>query len=151
MKKILLLMIFFSFLGMIFPPHQSAQQKAEEAVKATLISMWTAIEENDVEKYSSYIHPEFTSFGEFDVYIKSGKELEVRSVAQWLKKAKNVHTDMHQPEVKIIDRVAWITYYWTDYGEEDGKRFSSRGKSTRIFTKENGKWLCIHAHHTAVP
>ena len=24
-------------------------------------------------------------------------------------------------------------------------------KSTRIFVKEDGKWLCIHGHYTAVP
>jgi hypothetical protein len=44
-----------------------------------------------------------------------------------------------------------IVYYWTDSGEVDGKRFTSRGKSTRIFVKENGQWLCIHGHYTAVP
>jgi hypothetical protein len=58
---------------------------------------------------------------------------------------------MHQPEVKVIGEVAWITYYWTDSGLVDGKRFSSRGKSTRIFVKEKEKWLCIHGHYTAVP
>jgi ketosteroid isomerase-like protein len=44
--------------------------------------------------------------------------------------------------------VAWITYYWTDGGLLDGKPFSSRGKSTRIFVKEGGRWLCIHGHYT---
>ena len=51
----------------------------------------------------------------------------------------------------VIDRVAWITYYWTDSGAIGGERFTSRGKSTRIFIKEDGKWLCIHGHYTAVP
>ncbi|MFQ5792327.1 MAG: nuclear transport factor 2 family protein [Acidobacteriota bacterium] len=46
--------------------------------------------------------------------------------------------------------VAWITYYWTDWGEIEGERFTSRGKSTRIFVKEDGKWLCIQGHYTAV-
>ena len=32
-----------------------------------------------------------------------------------------------------------------------GERFPSRGKSTRIFVREDGKWLCIHGHYTAVP
>jgi len=26
-----------------------------------------------------------------------------------------------------------------------------RGKVTRIFVRENGVWLCIHSHFTAVP
>ena len=31
-----------------------------------------------------------------------------------------------------------------------GERFTTQGKSTRIFVKENGKWLCIHGHFTTV-
>jgi len=30
-------------------------------------------------------------------------------------------------------------------------RFTNRGKSTRIFVKQDGQWLCIHGHYTAVP
>ncbi|MAG71901.1 MAG: hypothetical protein CL471_16670 [Acidobacteria bacterium] len=45
---------------------------------------------------------------------------------------------------------AWITYYWTDSGIGADGRFTSRGKSTRIFVCENGRWLCIHGHYTAV-
>ena len=32
-----------------------------------------------------------------------------------------------------------------------GERFPSRGKSARIFVREDGKWLCIHSHYTALP
>ena len=53
--------------------------------------------------------------------------------------------------VTVRGTVAWITYYWTDEGVIDGKRFTSRGKSTRLFVKENGQWLCIHGHYTLVP
>jgi hypothetical protein len=51
----------------------------------------------------------------------------------------------------VMGPVAWVLYYWTDEGDVEGKRTVSRGKSTRIFVKENGKWLCIHGHYTAVP
>jgi len=37
---------------------------------------------------------------------------------------------------------------WKDHGTTNGEAFSSRGKSTRIFVKENGKCLCIHGHYT---
>ena len=29
--------------------------------------------------------------------------------------------------------------------------FTQFGKSTRIFVRENGRWLCIHGHYTALP
>lgn len=128
-----------------------AEQSETEAVKTTLVAMWDAIEKGDAERYASYIHPDYTSFGESDVYLSVGKEQELRAITAYLKRAQNVHTEMHQPQVTIRDRTAWIIYYWSDSGEVDGKRFTSRGKSTRIFVEEDGRWLCVHGHFTAVP
>lgn len=123
----------------------------EEAIKDVLVSMWDAVEKGDLDRYQSYIHPDFTAFGENDVYLAEGKEIEVSGMAEYLRRARAVHTEMHQPRVVVRGDVAWITYYWTDSGTIDGQRFTSRGKSTRIFVKENGKWLVIHGHYTAVP
>ena len=132
-------------------PAQSVPAGDEEEIKATLVAMWQAIEEGDLDRYASFVHPDFTSFGENEVYLASGKEHEIRSYGEYLQRASNVHTDMHQPEVTVRGDTAWITYYWTDSGDIDGRRFSSRGKSTRIFVREDGRWLCIHGHYTAVP
>ncbi len=129
-----------------------AQSSRDEAViKETLVAMWDAIERGDVERYASYLHPDFTSFGESDVYLAIGKEQELRSITNFVQRSHNVHTDMHQPQVTIRGDVAWIVYYWTDAGFVEGTRYTSRGKSTRIFVRENGRWLCIHGHYTAVP
>ena len=130
---------------------QGEDASEQKAIQETLVAMWDAIENGDIDRYASYVHPDFTAFGEYDVYIAKGKELEVASYADYLKRASGVHTEMHQPEVTVKGDVAWITYYWTDYGMSGGERFVSRGKSTRIFVKEDGKWLCIHGHYTAVP
>jgi ketosteroid isomerase-like protein len=149
MRTALIVAMSFAWMGSAVA--QSSTAGDAEDVKATLLAMWDAIEKRDVERYASYIHPEFTSFGEADVYLATGKEYEVRNITEYLERATNVHTEMHQPEVTVQGEVAWIVYYWTDSGEVDGKRFTSRGKSTRIFVKENGRWLCVHGHYTAVP
>jgi ketosteroid isomerase-like protein len=134
------------------PAQQTTANEVDaNAVKETLVAMWDAIEREDMEGYSSFIHPEFTAFGEGDVYLAEGKDLEVRSITDWVSRVEGVHTEMHQPEVTIHGDVAWITYYWSDSGyRNDGTRYTSRGKSTRIFVRENGRWLCIHGHHTEV-
>ncbi len=139
-------------LGLAAPAAaQAADPKDAADVKATLIAMWDAIEKGDVDRYASYVHPDFTSFGENDVYLTAGKEAEVRSYRDYLRRATGVHTEMHQPAVTVRGDTAWITYYWTDAGMIESKRFTSRGKSTRIFVREAGRWLCIHGHYTAVP
>ena len=120
-------------------------------ITAALVAMWDAIEKGDVDRYATYVHPAFTSFGENDTYITEGKDAEVRNYRAYLQRASDVHTDMHQPVISVRGDVAWITYYWTDAGTLEGKRFTSRGKSTRIFVREGGRWLCIHGHYTAVP
>jgi ketosteroid isomerase-like protein len=141
------LLSLFAFPGAA----QTLDSKDAADVKAALVAMWDAVEKGDVDRYATYLHPAFTSFGENDTYITEGKEAEVRNYRDYLRRATGVHTDMHQPAVSVRGDVAWITYYWTDSGTSEGKRFASRGKSTRIFVREGGRWLCIHGHYTAVP
>lgn len=129
----------------------SAQTDEELEVMRTLDAMWAAIEAGDADAYAAFVHPDFSQFGEFDPYLAQGKELEVDGMRDYLSRASGVHTEMHQPEVTIRGDVAWIAYYWTDSGYSNGERFTSRGKSTRIFVREDGRWLCIHGHYTAIP
>jgi ketosteroid isomerase-like protein len=125
--------------------------KQEEEIKSTLNHMWEAIEHEDIERYASYIHPDFTQFGESDTTLLIGKEAEINGTITWLENASDIHTEMEEPLVVIKDSVAWLTYYWKDHGTTNGEPFSSRGKSTRIFVRENGRWLCIHGHYTLLP
>jgi ketosteroid isomerase-like protein len=151
MRCYLVLILLLNWPGMLSAQGSATAERDAEEVKATLVAMWAAIEAGDVERYATYVHPDITVFGENDLYLAEGAELEVRGIADWVKRAPGVHTEMHQPQVTIRGDVAWITYYWTDSGIQDGERFSTRGKSTRIFVREDGRWLCIHAHFTAVP
>ncbi len=123
----------------------------EQAIKDTLVAMWAAIEVGDINAYAKHVHPDFTAFGESDVYLAEGKALEVYSMRDWATRSSKVHTEMHDPKVTVRGDTAWITYYWTDAGMSDGKRYTSRGKSTRVFVREDARWLCIHGHYTAVP
>ena len=142
------LLVFLALAGS--PSFAEAQGgDVEEEIKAILIDMWAAIEEEDLDRYASHLHPDFTSFGETDLYLNEGKDYELRAYADYLRRVDGVHTEMHQPSVTVRGDVAWITYYWTDAGTRTGgERFTSRGKSTRIFVREDGRWLCVHGHYT---
>lgn len=129
----------------------SSIQDDKKAVKEALTGMWSAIEKEDMGTYAAYIHPEFTQFGENDSVLRVGKKTEVESIRSWIKNSSGIHTEMHEPRITIKDQVAWIVYYWSDRGITDGVEFTSKGKSTRIFVKEGGKWLCIHGHYTLLP
>ena len=148
-------MILLSLLG-VWSCSRSSHTKMlsnspEEQVKATLIEMWDAIEKEDIDRYAQYVHPDFTQFGETDPVLREGKEAEIAGINAWIKESDNIHTEMIDPKVTIEGNVAWITYYWSDHVTTNGEKFSSKGKSTRIFVKENNKWLCIHGHYTLLP
>ncbi|MGI9552803.1 MAG: YybH family protein [Aurantibacter sp.] len=142
------LLLFFLILGCT---STTTDTDEEQAVKDTLVQMWDAIEKEDIERYATYVHEDFTQFGETDPTLNIGKQMEVEGVSKWVKTSDNIHTEMVDPKVTVKKNVAWITYYWSDQGTTDGKSFASKGKSTRIFVKENGKWLCIHGHYTLLP
>ena len=117
-------------------------------IKTALIDMWDAIEKEDIERYASYIHPDFTQFGETDSVLRIGKSAEIEGISSWVENSSDIHTEMLEPRITVKGNTAWIVYYWSDRGISEGKTFTSRGKSTRIFVKEDGKWLCIHGHYT---
>ena len=123
----------------------------KETIKSTLVDMWDAIEKGDIKRYAGYIHPNFTQFGENDSVLRFGKKAEIKGIKDWIDSSSPIHTEMHEPNVIINENTAWITYYWSDSGITNGKTFATRGKSTRIFVKENDKWLCIHGHYTLLP
>ena len=125
--------------------------KEEAAIHAVLTNMWDALEKHDLERYASYVHNDFTQFGENDSTLLVGKENEVAAIKNWMGRSSNVHTEMIDPRITIKGDIAWIVYYWSDGGVSNGAPFSSHGKSTRIFVKENGQWLCIHGHYTSLP
>lgn len=123
-------------------------EKQKEEIKQTLVDMWDAIEKGDIERYASYVHPDFTQWGETAKTLREGKEKEVKAIKDWIEEPTKVATVMKEPKVTIRGNTAWITYFWEDEGTSKGKPFATRGKSTRIYVKENGKWLCIHGHYT---
>ena len=130
---------------------EQQDQNEKEQVKQTLIAMWDAIEQEDMERYATFIHPEFTQFGETDPVLRIGKEAEIEGITGWVAVAENIHTEMVEPRVTLRGTMAFITYYWKDHGTTNGTPFATTGKSTRIFVKENGQWLCIHGHYTLLP
>lgn len=132
-------------------PEAKPNVNAEEEIRATLVEMWDAVEKGDIDRYAALVHPDFTQFGENDSALLVGKEAEVAGMRKSMQKATDVHTEMIDPRITIKGDVAWIVYYWSDSGLSNGKPFATHGKSTRIFVKENGKWLCIHGHYTLLP
>ena len=151
MKKIIFLIGLIVLILSCNESISSVKITGEEEIKKTLLQMWDAIEKGDIDRYATYVHPNFSQFGENDSILREGKEAEIKGIQSWLKNSAEIHTEMIDPKVTINGNTAWIVYYWSDMGLTNGQKFETRGKSTRVFVKENGKWLCIHGHYTLLP
>ena len=130
---------------------EASIERQKEEIKNVLTQMWDAIEKEDIDRYASFVHPDFTQFGETDSVLRIGKDTEVNGIKEWVKNSSEIHTEMIDPMITINGNTAWIVYYWSDHGLTNDEPFASKGKSTRIFVKEDGKWLCIHGHYTLLP
>ncbi len=147
MKKLLATLLVL----LVVSPSLQANQSDEQQIIANINAMWKAVETDNLKAYLKHIHPDYSVFGESDAYLHKGKDMEAIDYADYMRRSDGVRTFMHQPSVTVKGDTAWITYYWSDAGYISGERFTSRGKSTRIFVKENGEWLCIHSHFTQLP
>jgi ketosteroid isomerase-like protein len=143
--------LFWLSIFLLSPLHAQQNASPQTEIINNIHAMWKAIEKGNLPDYMQYIHPQYSLFGEGDAYLHKGKDKEAIDIGDFINRAKGVRTFMHQPEVVVRGDTAWITYYWSDAGTISGERYTSRGKSTRIFVKESGKWLCIHSHFTELP
>ncbi len=150
-QQFILLTIILTVFFSCSKTEVKTNQEQKEIIKSTLIDMWDAIEKGDIERYASYVHKDFTQFGEYDSVLRSGKVAEIKGIKDWIENSTAIHTEMHDPKVTVNGNMGYITYYWSDAGSTDGKPFTTRGKSTRVFIKENGSWFCIHGHYTLLP
>ena len=147
MKKLLSVALIL----LAFSHNLQANQTDQQQIIANIHAMWKAVETDNLKAYLKHIHPDYSVFGEGDAYLHQGKDKEAIDYADYMRRSEGVRTFMHQPKVTVKGDTAWVTYYWSDAGYISGKRFTSRGKSTRIFVKENEQWLCIHSHFTELP
>ena len=129
------------------------KDSVEQEIIGTQVAMWAAIEAEDVARYASYVHPDYTAFNETATEIMVGRDKEIASVTGWVSRYDEIKTWMRDARVTVVGDMAVLSYIWEDTSihTESGTHESSTGKSTRIFKREGDKWLCLHAHFTYIP
>lgn len=139
------------FLLFVSTQNLCAQQLPDNeqlAVRQTLKNMWTAIEAQDLDRYATYIHPDYTQFGETDSALLSGKTAALQALRGFLQRSSHVHTEMSETRITVKGNIAWLTCYQAESGFLDGQSYTILNKATRIFIREKKDWQCIHAHFT---
>ncbi len=65
---------------------------------------------------------------------------------------KSVYGDMQNPKVQVYGDTAILTYNFAGISRQaDGKVQPSIAKSTRVYNRQNGRWMMVHANFAPVP
>ena len=140
---------FVFLFGMLLSTALFAQQKEEEAVKQTIVTMFDAMRAGDSSLLATTFHPEMTlkSVG----MNKEGQvQLRSENAKEFLKAVGTPHDIVWDErilswEIRIDGPMATA---WTEYQFYAGERFSHCGVNAFQLIKQNDKWTIFHIADT---
>lgn len=135
---------------------QSSNQSVADGVIAMVRAQWAAgmKDPTDVAEQMKNIADDYTEFnGDYATRLE-GKAMNMRlAEAGGVSSVKTVAAEMANQKVQVYNGdVAILSYNYVGLSKDkDGKTEPSRAKSTRVYVKQNGKWMLVHANFGADP
>lgn len=121
--------------------------KVAAEIIALVRSQWEGeIKGTAVEDQMSTVADDYTEFSHELPVLLSGKPLMERfSTAP--SDGKTLYSEMLGPKVQVYADTAVLTYHYLGYfRERDGSMSKSLEKATRVYVRQNGRWMLVHAH-----
>ena len=87
-------------------------------------------------------------------FVDTNENGQIATKAQQLAKVAHSHTKItslkvDQQRTDIYGDTAVVTERFTALYETEGKRGEEVGRSTDVWVKQNGRWMCVAAHSSA--
>lgn len=158
MKKLMLILIASACCS-AFTVNASAQQ-ADKTIADAVIAMtkaqWAAgmKDPTNVAAQSKDMSDDYTELNADFATRIDGKAMNSRLAEGVAKDASKVTAaEMLNEKVQVYNGdVAILTYNYAGTSiDKDGKTTPSRAKSTRVFVKQDNKWVMVHANFGADP
>jgi ketosteroid isomerase-like protein len=148
---VLLSAICFTTIGL--SQSGSSNTQAADEVIAIVKAQWAASNQGNTAESMKNISDEYTEFnGDFSTRL-DGKVMNQRlSEASNQGSVKTVVSEMANPKVQVYGDVAILSYNYVGLTKDkDGKTQPSRAKSTRVYVRQGGKWMLVHANFGVDP
>jgi ketosteroid isomerase-like protein len=129
-----------------------ANAGTEEEVIAVTYAQWAAEIANDAEGSAAIMADDYTEFNpDFPTRI-DGKDLNTKlSAALAEGGGQMLAGEMANAKVQVYGNVAILTYNFLGVNKDsDGEASPSLAKSTRVYVKQNGNWMLVHANFAPV-
>jgi len=132
---------------------QTASSQVTEELIGVVKAEWAAGRQKNVAEGMKNIADDCTQFSGEAATRLEGKTLLTRVSEAGNKDSGATLTDeMLNPKVQVYGDVAIVSYnYFGQAQDKDGKVTANRAKSTRVYVKQAGKWMLVHANFAPDP
>jgi ketosteroid isomerase-like protein len=149
--------VFLALLVVIgavtFGMTQGGSSQVADEVIAVVKAQWAASNQGNTAEAMKNVADEYTELnGDFATRLE-GKEINQRLGEVGDKSSvKTIVSEMANPKVQVYGDVAILSYNYVGVTKDStGKNQPSRAKSTRVYVKQGGKWMLVHANFGADP
>lgn len=135
---------------------QPSNQAVADEVIAIVKAQWAAEmkDPTNVAEQMKNIADDYTEFnGDYSTRLE-GKAMNTRlAEAAGSSSVKTAAGEMANAKVQVYNgEVAILSYNYVGLTKDkDGKTEPSRAKSTRVYVKQNGKWMLVHSNFAPDP
>lgn len=153
MLIVLLLCVGTAAMASLVGAQQPSSKQVADEIIAIVKAQWAAeVEKNPAEAMKNIAEDcsEFT--GDYSTRLE-GKALLSRLAEASSKGSQSVVVaEMANPKVQVYGDMAILSYNFVGMSQDkDGKTEPVRAKSTRIYARQAGKWMLVHANFAPDP
>ena len=149
MRRVLMVFVGITVLSLsVFAAHHTVAEQVIAITKA----QWAAEMKRDVATAMENVADDYTEFNSDYPTRLDGKAVNVRlSEAFNSGSGDTVAAEMANPKVQVYGDVAILTYNYIGVAKnKDGEIESVKAKSTRVYVKQGGQWMLVHANFAPV-
>jgi ketosteroid isomerase-like protein len=149
MRRVLMVFVGIAVLSLsVFAAHHTVADQVIAVTKA----QWAAEMRKDVDAAMKNVADDYTEFNPDYPTRLDGKAMNVRlSEAFNSGSGDTVAAEMANPKVQVYGDVAILTYNYIGAAKnKDGEIESVKAKSTRVYVKQDGQWMLVHANFAPV-
>ncbi len=149
MRRVLMVFVGVAVLSLsVFAAHHTVADQVIAVTKA----QWAAEMRKDVGAAMKNVADDYTEFNPDYPTRLDGKAMNVRlSEAFNSGSGDTLAAEMANPKVQVYGDVAILTYNYIGAAKnKDGEIESVKAKSTRVYVKQDGQWMLVHANFAPV-
>ena len=146
------------FIGaLVFTSMPAVAETANPAVTQEIINIvkgeWAAFAQKNVAASQKNIAEDYTEFNGDAATRLDGRSLTARlSEAGSKDPVTRIADEMLNPKVQVYGDTAILSYNFFGLEQDkDGKVKPTRAKTSRVYVKQGGQWMLVHANFAADP